>query len=59
MGEQMLESKSETIGVAEQRKLREFTHQLGSVLTESEYITIAKVFGSAIDRLCKENDVEL
>ena len=59
MGEQMLESKSETIGVADQRKLREITHELGGLLTQNEYATIAMVYASAIDRLCKENGVEL
>ena len=59
MGEQMLESKSETISVSDQRKLREITHELGGLLTQREYSTIAQVYAMAIERLLIENGMEL
>ena len=59
MSEQMIESKSETIGIADQRNLQKITHELGSMLTQKEYVVIAQVYKSAIERLFKENGLEL
>jgi len=55
----MIESKSETIGIADQRNLQKITHELGSMLTQKEYVVIAQVYKSAIERLFKENGLEL
>lgn len=56
---QMLVSKSETIGVPQIRNLMELTQTMGKMLTQEEYEQIATVYGNAIERVLKENGEEI
>ena len=51
-------SVSPTIGVAEVRKLREISRTMDLMLTKNEYISIMAIYGQAIDRIMKENNIE-
>lgn len=51
-------SVSPTIGVAEVRKLREMSRTMDLMLTKNEYISIMAIYGQAIDRIMKENNIE-
>jgi hypothetical protein len=51
----VLKSKSETIGVLEIRSLMEISQTMNKMLTYEEYHRIAAVYGTAIERLLKEN----
>lgn len=51
-------SVSPTIGVAEIRKLREMGRTMDLMLTYDEYVNIMAVYGSAIDRIMKENNIQ-
>lgn len=51
-------SVSPTIGVAEVRKLREISRTMDLILTKNEYISIMAIYGQAIDRIMKENNIE-
>lgn len=56
--ETMIYSHSETIGVREIRSLVELTQTVGKMLTRDEYVAIASIYNSAIERLLKENGEE-
>jgi len=58
MSQENLYSKSETIGVAEMRKLTELNRTLLQMLTKEEFLAIVGVYQGVIDRLIKENEVE-
>jgi hypothetical protein len=51
-------SISPTIGIAEVRKLRELSKTMDLMLTKEEYIGIMAIYGQAIDRIMKENNME-
>lgn len=51
-------SVSPTIGVAEIRKLREMGRTMDLMLTYDEYVSIMAVYGSTIDRIMKENNIQ-
>ena len=51
-------SVSPTIGVAEVRKLREMGRTMDLMLTKEEYVNIMAIYGQAIDRIMKENNIE-
>lgn len=51
-------SMSPTIGVAEVRKLREMGRTMDLMLTKEEYVSIMAIYGQAIDRILKENNME-
>lgn len=51
----MSESKVETIGVKEQRKLREVTHELGEFLSYGEFYEIMNSYTKVINRLLIES----
>lgn len=51
-------SMSPTIGVAEVRKLRERGRIMDLMLTKEEYVSIMAIYGQAIDRILKENNME-
>ena len=51
-----LYSKSETIGMADVRKLMEVSDKLNFFLTEIEYQNIMAIYLSAIERLIAENE---
>lgn len=51
-------SMSPTIGIAEVRKLREMGRTMDLMLTKEEYIGIMAIYGQAIDRIMKENNME-
>lgn len=51
-------SMSPTIGVAEVRKLREMSRTMDLMLTKEEYVSIMAIYGQAIDRILKENNME-
>lgn len=51
-------SMSPTIGVAEVRKLRERSRIMDLMLTKEEYVSIMAIYGQAIDRILKENNME-
>lgn len=57
-GEVYIGSVSPTIGVAEIRKLREMGRTMDLMLTYDEYVSIMAVYGSAIDRIMKENNIQ-
>lgn len=56
--EQYISSISPTIGVKEQRQLLEMQRTMNALLTQEEYVKIMAVYGSAIDRVFKENGME-
>lgn len=56
--EQYIGSVSPTIGVKEQRQLLEMQRTMNALLTQEEYVKIMAVYGSAIDRVFKENGME-
>lgn len=56
--EMYIGSVSPTIGVAEIRKLREMGRTMDLMLTYDEYVSIMAVYGSAIDRIMKENNIQ-
>ncbi|MGL5243701.1 MAG: hypothetical protein ACRC7R_00805 [Sarcina sp.] len=43
------------IGVSQQRQLIEMTNTLARALTESEFLTIVKIYGSVTDRLLNQS----
>lgn len=51
-------SMSPTIGVAEVRKLKEMGKTMDLMLTHEEYVAIMAIYGSAIDRIMKENNIK-
>lgn len=51
-------SMSPTIGVAEVRKLREMGRTMDLMLTKEEYVSIMAIYGQAIGRILKENNME-
>lgn len=51
-------SISPTIGVTEVRKLREMGRTMDLMLTKEEYVSIMAIYGQAIDRIMKENNME-
>lgn len=51
-------SISPTIGVKEQRDLAILAKQVNPMLTQKEYASIMAVYGEALDRILKENNVE-
>lgn len=51
-------SMSPTIGVTEVRKLREMGRTMDLMLTKEEYVSIMAIYGQAIDRILKENNME-
>lgn len=53
-----ISSISETIGVTEQRQLLELSRNVNSMLTLEEFKSIMAIYGKAIDRVLKENNVE-
>lgn len=53
--EKLIYSKSETIGVAEQRKLLELGRTLNRMLTVEEFTKIVIIYNGCIDRLMKES----
>lgn len=56
--EQYIGSISPTIGVKEQRQLLEMQRTMNALLTQEEYVKIMAIYGSAIDRVFKENGME-
>ena len=56
---EFITSKSETIGVLEIRNLLETTNTLKAALTMDEYTTIMLIYNSAIERLLRENGLEI
>lgn len=51
-------SISPTIGVTEVRKLKEMGRTMDLMLTKEEYVSIMAIYGQAIDRIMKENNIE-
>ena len=51
-------SMSPTIGPVEVRKLKEMSRTMDLMLTTEEYVSIMAVYGKAIDRIMKENNME-
>lgn len=51
-------SISPTIGVKEQRELAQIARQINPVLTQEEFKSIMAIYGSAIDRIFKENGIK-
>lgn len=51
-------SASPTIGSVEQRKLTEVAQQMNCMLTKEEFISIMFIYGKAIDRIMRENNLE-
>ena len=51
-------SISPTIGVKEQRDLAQIARQANPMLTQQEYVSIMAIYGSALDRILKENGLE-
>ena len=56
--EEMLVSKSETIGVPKIRQLIEVGQTMNMILTDDEFIQIMSVYSNAANRILKENEVE-
>ena len=56
--EEMLVSKSETIGIPQIRQLIEAGQIMNMILTDDEFIQIMSVYSSAANRILKENEVE-
>ena len=50
-------SISPTIGVKEQRDLAVLAKQVNPMLTMKEYAAIMTVYGEALDRILKENNI--
>lgn len=53
--EEMIYSNEETIGIVEQRKLRELETGLAKMLTHEEFMCIVAVYNCAINRLLGED----
>ena len=51
-------SMSPTIGPVEVRKLREMSRTMDFMLTKEEFLSIMCIYGKAIDRIMKENNME-
>ena len=56
--EELINSKSETIGVPQIRNLMELGRTMNCILTQDEYVSIAYVYGKAAERMLKENGLE-
>ena len=57
-GDVYIGSVSQTITMAEQRNLFEVAEQINCMLTKEEFIGIMHIYGHAIDRVLKENNME-
>lgn len=56
--EELISSKSETIGVPQIRNLMELGRTMNCILTQDEYVSITCVYGRAAERMLRENGLE-